>query len=113
MLNLNMPEPEFDEEEVQSFAKNVVAARMQKIEYVLKVLQAHADVVVETYVSLYTECSKDDLGKLLDLRGLGRTEKNAVFEKYDKLKPATNSPTVSANPSLAGFFKTLTMTGTN
>jgi len=114
LVNVGRP-GRFDEEDTQAFAKQVATMRISKAESVLKVLISHIDAFAETYISVMQEGSKDDLSKLMDLRGFTKNEKTPVLDKYEKLvkqlqqqqQQQTVSPASGSSPAETPAWKKL------
>jgi hypothetical protein len=83
-LLINIGDPQrFDEDELASFSRKVVQ-KATRTENMLKVVLAPNDLLIETYKNLIPDGNVQDLMKIMELKGLNKTEKMEAAEKYVK-----------------------------
>lgn len=58
----------------------------------LRVVAAATTVVAETYCSVFPDGNKTELIKIIELKGLKKSEQQNIIDQYDKLNPAAQGP---------------------
>ncbi|GER51290.1 vacuolar protein sorting protein [Striga asiatica] len=88
-----------------------VSSEMSKAEALLKVILSPIDSVADTYCALLPEGTPSEFQRILDLKGLKRTEQQSILDDYNKrgagtyqhsIKPVfAPTSTLSGTPALA------------
>ncbi|KAK6156386.1 hypothetical protein DH2020_010634 [Rehmannia glutinosa] len=91
--------------EIPSLGKKVSAAagyskfvsrEMSKAEALLKVILSPVDSVADTYCALLPEGTPSEFQRILDLKGLKRTDQQSILDDYNKRGAGTYQPSIKA-----------------
>ncbi|KAL8538554.1 hypothetical protein ACS0TY_000538 [Phlomoides rotata] len=69
-----------------------VSREMSKAEALLKVILSPIDSVADTYCALLPEGTPSEFQRLLDLKGLKRTDQQSILDDYNKRRAGTYQP---------------------
>ncbi|CAA0814469.1 Vacuolar protein sorting-associated protein 53 A [Striga hermonthica] len=84
-----------------------VSSEMSKAEALLKVILSPLDSVADTYCALLPEGTPSEFQRILDLKGLKRTEQQSILDDYNKRGAGTYQPSIKPV-----FAPTSTLSGT-
>ncbi|KAG8390647.1 hypothetical protein BUALT_Bualt01G0105400 [Buddleja alternifolia] len=73
-----------------------VNREMSKAEALLKVILSPIDSVADTYCALLPEGTPSEFQRILDLKGLKRTDQQSILDDYNKRGSGTYQPTIKA-----------------
>ncbi|EYU39807.1 hypothetical protein ABFS82_06G171000 [Erythranthe guttata] len=76
-----------------------VTREMSKAEALLKVILSAVDSVADTYCALLPEGTLSEFQRILDLKGLKRTEQQSILDDYNKRGAGTYQPATVTKPT--------------